>query len=166
MATDVYGKRKMYSGGAIFLLLVPIGAIALFYLYDFCMNTYTQKQLDIRTKDVLTEVLNREGLENLDEMKIFASKVFEEYGITEDDYSLMQIDDYYLLTAYDQYKSVVGSLSFGKLRNKEGVVNSSYKGYYNEYKETVVEKYKENIDDTLDNNEENNSSDDGEIIIN
>lgn len=164
MATDVYGRRKMYNGGFVFLLLVPIGAIAIFFLYDFGMDIYKQKQLDMRTKDVLTEVLNREGLENLDEMKIFASKVFEEYKITDDDYSLMQVDDYYLLTVYDKYISVVGELSFGFIKNKKSVASSSYKGYYNEYKEVVVEKYKENIDEALEDDAKNNE--DSGIIIN
>lgn len=164
MATDVYGKRKQFNSGIIFLLIVPIGAVICFFLYDFCINIYKQKELDMRTKDVLTETLNREGLENLDEMKIFAAKVFEEYEITEDDFSLMQFDDYYLLTVYDQYISVVGSLSFGLIRNKEGVVSSTYKGYYNEHKETVVEKYTENPDDYFDDIDEKDDND--EIIIN
>lgn len=149
MATDVYGKRKQFSSGFLFLLLVPIGAVAVFFLYDFCMNIYKQHKLEVHTKEVLLETLNRDGLENLDEMKIFATKVFAEYGLTEEDYSLMQFDDYYILTAYDHFISVVGELSFGLIRNKESVVNTTYKGYYNEYKEAVVEKYNEDPNEEL-----------------
>lgn len=166
MATDVYGKRKMFSSGTIFLILVPIGAIAIFFAYDFFMNIYKQAELEKHTKEVLEETLNREGLENLEEMKIFASKVFEEYGITEDNYSLMQFDDYYILTSYDYYISVVGELSFGLIRNKEGTVYTSYKGYYNEYKEAVVEKYNEDPNETLYEEKEDNNEVYEDIIIN
>lgn len=163
MGTDVYGKRKMYNGGALFILFIPIGAIALFFLYDFCMNIYKQRELNIRTEEVLTDALNRADFDSLDEMKIYVAKVFEEYGMSKDDFSLMQFDDYYLLTAYNQYISVIGELSFGLIRNKESVVSASYKGYYNEYKEVVVEKYKENIDDEI--SDDNSTNENDEIII-
>jgi hypothetical protein len=165
MSVDVYGKRKMYSSGTIFLLFIPIGAIILFYLYDFCANFYKQKQVEKTTYSVMSDVLNREGLEGLEEMKIYAKKVFEEYDITEDDFSLTQVDDYYLLTVYDSYISVVGELSFGFLRNKEVMVHASYKGYYNEYKEAVIEKFEDSNDELSDFND-NDESEDEEIIIN
>ena len=79
MATDVYGRRKMFSSGIVFLFLVPIGGIVLFFLYDFCANIYYQNKLDNETKEVMGAILEREGLENIDEMKEFAIKVFEEY---------------------------------------------------------------------------------------
>lgn len=155
MATDVYGRRKMFSSGIIFLFLVPIGGIIVFFLYDFCANIYYQNKLDNETKEVMEEVLNREGLDSIEEMKEFATKVFEEYKIDEEDFSLTQIDDYYILTAYHRHVSVVGELSFGLLRTKRKTVASSYKGYYNEYKEAVVEKYVEEIlDEDLDNDKD------------
>ena len=165
MSVDVYGKRKMYSSGTIFLLFIPIGAIILFYLYDFCANFYKQKQIEKTTYSVMSDILNREGLEGLEEMKIYAKKVFEEYDITEDDFSLTQVDDYYLLTVYDSYISVVGELSFGFLRNKEVMVHARYKGYYNEYKEAVIEKFEDNNDELSDFNDSDESEDE-EIIIN
>jgi len=158
VATDVYGRRKMFSSGIVFLFLVPIGGIVLFFLYDFCANIYYQNKLDNETKEVMGAILEREGLENIDEMKEFAIKVFEEYKIDEENFSLTQVDDYYILTAYHRHVSVVWELSFGLLRTKKKTVSSSYKGYYNEYKEAVVEKYvEENLNEDLGN--------DGDILI-
>lgn len=163
MATDVYGRRKMYSGGGILLLLIPIGMIIIFYLYDFCVNIYTQNKLDRETKEVLLEVLNRDGLESVDEARELAEKLFMEYEVEEDDISLLELEDNtLLLTVYDRYTSVVGTLSFGVFRNKQIMVHSSYRGSYNEYREAVVEKYNEG-EDTKESNP--NFDDTDEVII-
>lgn len=166
MATDIYGKRKMYSSGGLLLLIIPFGMIIIFLLYDFGINLYTQKRLDKQTEEALYEVLNREGLESLDEARDYVEKLFMEYEIPDDDISLLEFDseDALLLTVYDRYTSVIGELTFGLVKNKQIMVHSSYKGYYNEFKEAVVEKYneKEDIDKRIDNS----SSDDDEITIN
>ena len=68
------------------------------FLYTFIKNNYeyylkNPNLLDISkykdkfssenyTYSVMSDVLNREGLEGLEEMKIYAKKVFEEYDIT------------------------------------------------------------------------------------
>lgn len=160
MANNIYGQRKMYSGGWGFILLIPIGFVIIIYLYDFFQGIYYQNQLDNTVKEVLTRTLDREGLETYQDYREYALRTFKDMDYATDDMSLITLDDGYILVNYKTYTSVVGELSFGLLRTKKIMVHSAYKGTYNEYKETVVEKYKEDIDDLILDNAE-----DEEIII-
>ena len=149
MANNVYGQRKMYSGGLVFLLIIPIGFVILVYLYDFIQGKYYQHELDTAVREVLTRTLDREGLEELSEYREYALRTFKDMEFDTEDMSLIPLEDGYILVNYKTYTSVVGELSFGLLRTKQLMVHSSYKGYYNEYKETVVERYEEDIDDLI-----------------
>lgn len=149
MAKNVYGQRKMYSGGLFFILIIPIGFVILVYLYDFFQGKYVQSQLDNAVKEVLTKTLDRDGLETYQDYREYALRTFKDIGFATDDMSLITLDDGYILVNYKTYTSVVGELSLGLLRTKKLMVHSAYKGYYNEYKETVVEKYEEDIDDLI-----------------
>lgn len=161
MANNVYGQRKMFSGGLVFLLIIPIGFVIIVYLYDFIQGKYFQNELDSTVKEVLTRTLDRDGLETYQEYREYAIRTFTDMEYSTDDMSLIVVDDGYILVNYKTYTSVVGELSFGLLRTKKIMVHSAYKGYYNEYKETVVEKYKEDIDDIILDYEE----EDQEIIV-
>lgn len=163
MANNVYGGRKMYTGGGFFIFIIPIGMIIIFFLYDFIAKTYIQYNLDKDTKEILLNVLNRDGLETEEEMREYAEKLLVDKKIDSEDFYLMYEDDKYYVTIYDRTTSIIGSLTFGKLKNKQIVVNSSYMGYYNEYKEPVVEKYTEDLDDISDDT--NNNDDEDEAII-
>lgn len=149
MANNVYGQRKMYSGGLVFLLIIPIGFVILVYLYDFIQGKVIQRELDNTVKEVLTRTLDRDGLETYQEYREYALRTFKDMEYDTEDMSLIVLEDGYILVNYKTYTSVVGELSFGLLRTKTLMVHSAYKGYYNEYKETVVEKYTEDIDDII-----------------
>lgn len=161
MANNVYGQRKMFSSGLVFLLIIPIGFVIIVYLYDFIQGKYFQNELDSTVKEVLTRTLDRDGLETYQEYREYAIRTFTDMEYSTDDMSLIVVDDGYILVNYKTITSVVGELSFGLLRTKKIMIHSAYKGYYNEYKETVVEKYKEDIDDIILDYEE----EDQEIIV-
>lgn len=143
MANDVYGRRKMYTGGGFLIFIIPIGAILIFFLYDFIMNMYTQNTLNSNSQKILLQVLDREGLETEEQYKQYALRVIEDFGYDSEEASFIIDNDKFYLSIYDRYTSVVGTLSFGIIKNKEIMVMSSYVGYYNKYKEAVVEKYVE-----------------------
>lgn len=147
MANDVYGRRKMYAGGGLLIFIIPIGAILIFFLYDFVMNIYTQNTLNSNSKKILLQVLNREGLETEEQYKNYALRVIEDFGYDLEEASFIIEDDKFYLSIYDRYTSVVGTLSFGIIKDEKIMVMSSYVGYYNEYKEPVVEKYVEEYTD-------------------
>lgn len=149
MANNVYGQRKMYSGGLVFLLIIPIGFVILVYLYDFFQGVYFQNQLDTAVSEVLKRTLDRDGLETYQDYHDYALRTFKDMGFDIEDMSLIALEDEYILVNYKNYTSIVGELSFGLLRTKKLMVHSSYRGYYNEYKEAVVEKYEEDIDDLI-----------------
>lgn len=149
MAKDIYGGRKMYVGPWFFILIIPIGLIIICFLYDFGRGNAERAKLDLDTKEILTEVLNREGLETLDEMHDFAERQYKLKGYDPEDLTFTEEDNgQYIIATYNQYTSVIGELSFGLVRSKRISVHSAYKGYFNEFKEIVIEKYVE--DDTED----------------
>ena len=140
---DVYGRRKMYTGGGFLIFIIPFGMIAIFFIYDFCMNLYKQYTLDKNTNTILLQVLNREGLETNEEYKEYALRVVGDFEYDADEASFTIEENKYYLTIYDRYTSIIGELSFGIFRNKEMLVRSSYVGYYNEYREAIAEKFVE-----------------------
>lgn len=142
-------NQKRYSGGLIFILFIPIGLFICLYLYDWGRAIYEQKKLDKDTEEILYRVLNRGGLTTTEEYKNYAIRLYQEYGYDTDEMSFLEIEgeDAFLLINYKRYLNMVGEISFEILRNDTSIVHSSYKGYYNEYKEAVVEKYVEDDED-------------------
>ncbi len=149
------------SGGIFFILLIPIGFVILIYLYDFCQQIYFQVSLDKAVKETLTKTLKREGLETYEDYREYAVRTFKDMDYATDDMSLIQKDDFYVLVNYKNYTSVVGELSFGLLRTKQKMVHSAYKGFYNEYKEVQVEKFKEDEESLI----EDISNEDEEFVL-
>lgn len=160
---DVYGRRKMYTGGGFLIFIIPFGMVAIFFIYDFVMNTYKQNNLNKDTETMLLQVLNREGLETEEEYKQYAYRVIGDFGYDVDEASFTLDDDLFYLTVYDRFTSVIGEVSFGILKNKEIMVRSSYVGYYNGYKEAVVEEY---IETPREDDTEILPDDDADVIIN
>lgn len=134
--------RKV-AGGWFFVIIIPIGMIACFFLYDFGAKIYFQNVLDRDTKVIFQNMMDREGLDTNEEKLDYVKREFKENGYEINDISLSYNDDNIVMVAYNDYMSIVGTLSFGFIGSKNKMVISSYKGYYNEYNEAVIEKYKE-----------------------
>lgn len=150
---NVEKSELKVQGPGLFLLFIPIGSIILFLLFDFCYGYYNRKKLDADTETVMTLFLERDGLETYAHQKEYVFRQYEKLGYTElDDISLLIYEDYVLLVTYNSYFSVLGVFT----GNKERTAVSRYKGYYNEYKEAVVEKYEptdEELEQLLDDEE-------------
>lgn len=147
MAKDLYTTNR-FTSSFWFLFFIPIGMIAAFYLYDFCSKIYFQNLLDRDTLVIFTSMMDQEGLDSNAEKKDFIESEFKEKKYELSDVSLIyQSDGSIIIVTYRKYMSIVGTLSGGLLRSKNRMVSSSYIGHYNEYKETVVEKYKEVVDE-------------------
>ncbi len=149
MAKDLYTTNR-FTSSFWFLFFIPIGMIVAFYLYDFGAKIYYQNLLDKDTKVIFKSMMDREGLETNEEKKEFIESEFKEKKYELSDLNLIyQEDGSIIIVSYRKYMSIVGTLSNGLLRSKNRMVSSSYIGHYNEYKETVIEKYDEVVEEDL-----------------
>ena len=147
MAKDLYTTNR-FTSSFWFLFFIPIGMIIIFYLYDFCSKIYFQNLLDRDTLVIFTSMMDQEGLDSNAEKKDFIESEFKEKKYELSDVNLIyQSDGSIIIVTYRKYMSIVGTLSGGLLRSKNRMASSSYIGHYNEYKETVVEEYKEVVDE-------------------
>ena len=149
MAKDLYTTNR-FTSSFWFLFFILIGMIVAFYLYDYGSRMYFQNILDKDTKIVFKDMMDREGLETNEEKRDFILSEFKEKKYELNDLNLIyQEDGSIIIVSYRNCMSIVGTLSFGYLRSKQRMLSSSYIGYYNEYKETVIEEYKEEFEEDL-----------------
>lgn len=154
MANDLYRGRKMYQGPWFFFLLIPVGMVLCFWLFDVSYGFYVEEKLKNDTKTILTKIMDRDSLETIDDYREYAVKLYTEAGYDTKDLSISFEEDYILLINYKEYMSMIGTVSFGLIGNKNDLAVARYKGYYNEYKETVVEEYNEEDEEDLIDEEE------------
>ncbi len=141
MAKDMYESRQMTEGPLGFILLIPVGAVILFFLFDVCFKFYNDWKLLEDTKTVLTNLLDKDGLETPEEFKEYAYVQYERLGYTREELEDMSIiyleDGSVVLVNYKSYFSMISSIFGGN----DKISVAKVRGYYNEYKETVVEEF-------------------------
>lgn len=157
MAKDLYKGRQMYQGPWLFYMIIPIGAVVLMFLVDLVYKYYNEYTLNRDTEIILNELLEAENLETQDDYKALAKKRYEALGYDVNDVTVLLREDYIILINYKSYYSVIGELITG---NKKVAV-ARYKGYLNEYKEAVVEKYSQ---DELDAEYESKENEEDEVV--
>lgn len=141
MAKDLYESRQMTEGPLGFILLIPVGAVILFFLFDVCFKLYNDWKLLEDTKTVLTNLLDKDGLDTPEEFKEYAYVQYERLGYTREELEDMSIiyleDGSVVLVNYKSYFSMISSIFGGN----DKISVAKVRGYYNEYKETVVEEF-------------------------
>lgn len=141
MAKDLYESRQMTEGPLGFILLIPVGAVILFFLFDVCFKLYNDRKLLEDTKTVLTNLLDKDGLDTPEEFKEYAYVQYERLGYTREELEDMSIiyleDGSVVLVNYKSYFSMISSIFGGN----DKISVAKVRGYYNEYKETVVEEF-------------------------
>lgn len=137
----MYESRQMTEGPLGFILLIPVGAVILFFLFDVCFKFYNDWKLLEDTKTVLTNLLDKEGLDTPEEFKEYAYVQYERLGYTREeleDMSILYLEDgSVVLVNYKSYFSMISSIFGGN----DKISVAKVRGYYNEYKETVVEEF-------------------------
>ena len=138
MARAQYQTRRMTEGPLLFILLIPFGAFFLLVGFDFFYKYYNEWKLLNDTKEVMDLMLNKEGLETHEDMKNYIKDQFYKMGYENvDDLSLVVGEDYYILVSYSSYFSMINEITF----KPKKIAVARVKGFYNEYKEAVVEEY-------------------------
>ena len=141
MAKDLYESRQMTEGPLGFILLIPVGAVILFFLFDVCFKLYNDRKLLEDTNTVLTNLLDKDGLDTPEEFKEYAYVQYERLGYTREELEDMSIiyleDGSVVLVNYKSYFSMISSIFGGN----DKISVAKVRGYYNEYKETVVEEF-------------------------
>lgn len=128
-----------------YFILIPLGTIALLFIFDFAYRAYNQKIIDNDVKEVLEYLMYNNDLHTKQEYEEYAKEKFEEKKYTNlSDVNVVLDEDKTYLSNYREYFSVIHFLS-----EKKNKVHASYVGYLNEYKEAVIEKYEEELDENL-----------------
>lgn len=136
MAKDLYESRQMYQSPLFFLIIIPIGMIILFFAFDFGYRIYNEQTLKRDTKEILMQMMNNNTLETEEDYKAYAVKQFGKLGYETSDVSVMMRNNVIILINYKSYFTMINEIIGGE---KEVAV-ARFKGYYNEYKEAVVEE--------------------------
>lgn len=156
---DLYESRKMYQSPAMLFIILPILGVLLILGIDFGFKFYHVSKLENATKTVLTEMMEKDYLETYQEKKDFCINRFKELGYTKTDPMILQeVKDYYVLTMYSNYFSLINTV----LMQPSKMSVAIYKGSYNEYTEPVIEKLDSEDEDQIltdmgliDNNKDN-----------
>ena len=147
--SNPYDKRQMTEGPALFIILIPIGAVILFFLFDFCFKYYNDWKLMEDCKTVLKNVLDKEGLDTPEKFKEYALVQFERLGYKREnleDMSLIYLEDgSVVLVNYASYFSMINRIFGGN----DKISIARVRGYYNEHKETVIEEFKQSEEEDL-----------------
>lgn len=145
----------------VFLLLIPLGVIALLVICNFVLDAYYQIKLDKDTKDVLNYIISKD-CDSSEECRLLAIEQFQlkKYEDNELLTTAVEGDDYLLLVRYNYINDLRVFLNifhievFDKngmindnninqsLAKKSGMVSSKYIVRLNEYKEPIIEKFK------------------------
>lgn len=143
---DLYESRKMYQSPAMLFIILPIIGILLIVGIDFGFKWYHNAKLEDATKSVLTSMMEKDYLDTFQKKKEFCINEFKELGYTEKDPMILQeVKDYYVLTKYTNYFSLINTI----LMQPSKMTVAIYKGSYNEYTEPVIEKLDSEDEDQI-----------------
>lgn len=141
MAKDMYEQRQMTEGPGFFIILIPVGAFILFFLFDFFYKYYNDWKLMEDCKVVLRNVLDKDGLDTPEKFKEYAKVQFERLG-----YEREKLEDLSIIFAEDGSVILVNYASYFSMINEifggpDKIAVAKVRGYYNEHKETVIEEF-------------------------
>lgn len=145
MAKDLYEGRKMFQGPFFFIIIIPIGMIALFMLLDFGIKTVNEYDLKKFTKELLTEMMENP---EITDYRTYAINRYGDEGYDTESMSLVEEDGKVILINYKFYFSMMGQIT-GK---KNNLATARFIAYYDKNKNLIVEEFKpeddmEGVDD-------------------
>ncbi|HOB25969.1 MAG TPA: hypothetical protein PLB45_01010 [Bacilli bacterium] len=152
---------KKYSNPWIYILLIPVGLIVIYFVFNFAYRKYQNIILDRDTKAVLTELMSHTALSTPEQYRAVAIQSFENLGYTDTDINDLSVtvnDKSIVLVSFKRYADlgalfqvfrvhwiVDGELNEGGINealiSKNTMVSSRYIATLNEYNETVISKY-------------------------
>ena len=152
----------------VFLLLIPLGVIALLVVCNLVLDTYYQIKLDNDTKEVLNYILSKD-CDTSEECRLLAIEQFQQKKYEDNEIltTVVTGDDYLLLVRYNYINDLRVFLNIfhinifdnngmvddqkidSTLSKKSGMVSSKYIVKLNEYKEPIIEKFKGDENDFI-----------------
>lgn len=133
-------SNRVYQNPTKLLFLIPIGVIIFVYLFDICFLKYNEWKLNNATEQVIINTLDHEQFISESFLKDYVKRKYEELGYKENTKLNIVVQDKYIIV--DQ------SYSFFSLRgyifSKNAHASTVMIGYYDDYKNPVAEKYKDN----------------------
>lgn len=139
MSKDLYKSRRMYQNPIVLIIAVVCAMILAIFVIDIVSKKVSIAKIDNDTKTVLKDIMEVES----EKRKEVAEEKLKKLGNNSPSINIIENGDVLVLINNSSYFTIVGELF-----KKPKYYTTSFKAFYNDYHEIVVEKYDDGVNDS------------------
>lgn len=139
MSKDLYKSRRMYQNPIVLIIAVVCAMILAIFVIDIVSKKVSIAKIDNDTKTVLKDIMEVES----EKRKEVAEEKLKKLGNNSPSINIIENGDVLVLINNSSYFTIVGELF-----KKPKYYTTSFKAFYNDYHEIVVEKYDDGLNDS------------------
>lgn len=139
MSKDLYKSRRMYQNPIVLIIAVVCAMILAIFVIDIVSKKVSIAKIDNDTKTVLKDIMEVEA----EKRKEVAEEKLKKLGNNSPSINIIENGDVLVLINNSSYFTIVGELF-----KKPKYYTTSFKAFYNDYHEIVVEKYDDGLNDS------------------
>lgn len=139
MSKDLYKSRRMYQNPIVLIIAVVCAMILAIFVIDIVSKKVSIAKIDNDTKTVLKDIMEVEA----EKRKEVAEEKLKKLGNNSPSINIIENGDVLVLINNSSYFTIVGELF-----KKPKYYTASFKAFYNDYHEIVVEKYDDGVNDS------------------
>lgn len=139
MSKDLYKSRRMYQNPIVLIIAVVCAMILAIFVIDIVSKKVSIAKIDNDTKTVLKDIMGVEA----EKRKEVAEEKLKKLGNNSPSINIIENGDVLVLINNSSYFTIVGELF-----KKPKYYTTSFKAFYNDYHEIVVEKYDDGANDS------------------
>lgn len=139
MSKDLYKSRRMYQNPIVLIIAVVCAMILAIFVIDIVSKKVSIAKIDNDTKTVLKDIMEVEA----EKRKEVAEEKLKKLGNNSPSINIIENGDVLVLINNSSYFTIVGELF-----KKPKYYTTSFKAFYNDYHEIVVEKYDDGVNDS------------------
>ena len=139
MSKDLYKSRRMYQNPIVLIIAVVCAMILAIFVIDIVSKKVSIAKIDNDTKTVLKDIMEVES----EKRKEVAEEKLKKLGNNSPSINIIENGDVLVLINNSSYFTIVGELF-----KKPKYYTTSFKAFYNDYREIVVEKYDDGVNDS------------------
>lgn len=136
MSKDLYKSRRMYQNPIVLIIAVVCAMILAIFVIDIVSKKVSIAKIDNDTKTVLKDIMEVES----EKRKEVAEEKLKKLGNNSPSINIIENGDVLVLINNSSYFTIVGELF-----KKPKYYTTSFKAFYNDYHEIVVEKYDDGV---------------------
>ena len=139
MSKDLYKSRRMYQNPIVLIIAVVCAMTLAIFVIDIVSKKVSIAKIDNDTKTVLKDIMEVEA----EKRKEVAEEKLKKLGNNSPSINIIENGDVLVLINNSSYFTIVGELF-----KKPKYYTTSFKAFYNDYHEIVVEKYDDGLNDS------------------